>query len=427
MGDVMRTRSIGGAFSVGWAIALAAVSGARALGGEGRGGHWPQFHGPNRDNKSTETGLLKQWPKGGPKLLWRSGECGRGFAGVSVEKGRLFTSGDFGREEFVLALDLEGKVLWRARNGKSWRGAPPGARATPTLSDGLVYHLGPTGRLAAFEAKTGKERWAVDLKQAYGARYGPWALAENVLVEGNMVLCVPGGDKGRVVALDKATGKPIWANTAIQDGVAYSSPVIGTHNGVRQFIALIRSTVVSVDVGTGKLLWSHGHRSPYNQNATPPLFHKGRVFVASGHKAGGRMLQISPKSDRVRELWFSEEFDNCHGGVLLLDGHLYGSGCRLWHKGLLCVDARTGKTLYRAERVGKVSITHADGLLYCIGQKGTVSLVAAGPKEARIVSQFKIPWESKDLSLAHPVVCGARLYLRHAQNLFAYDIRASGT
>ena len=389
------------------------------------GGHWPQFHGPRRNNMSTETGLLKQWPDGGPTLLWRFAHCGRGYAGVSVADGRLFTSGDFADAEFVIALALDGKLLWKTQNGRSWRGATPGSRTTPTYSDGVLYHLNPRGRLAALDARTGKQVWAVDLKQAYGARYGTWAMAENLVVEGHMLLCVPGGDKGRIIALDKATGKPVWANTAIPDGVAYASPIVVTHNGVRQLIALMRESVVGVDVRAGKLLWSHPHRNPYNQNATPPLFHEGWVFVTSGHKAGGRMLQIAPNSASVREVWFSEEFDNCHGGVMLLDGHLYGSGCRLYHKGLLCVDFRTGRTAYRAKEIGKVSLTHADGLLYCLEHKGMMSLVRATPQRATVISRFKIPWESKDPCLAHPVVCGGRLYIRHDHTLFAYDIRAS--
>ena len=401
---------------------VVAALGGRALGGSG-GDRWPQFHGPSRDNKSAATGLLKEWPKGGPELLWKFSECGRGYAGISEADGMLFTSGDFGQEEFVLALDANGELLWRTRNGKSWRGSTPGSRATPTWSAGAVYHMSPTGRLAAMEAGTGKEMWAVDLEQTYGARWGAWALSENVIVEGDMVLCVPGGTRGRIVALNKATGKPVWVNKTIRDDVAYSSPVVATHNGVRQFIVLMEKSVVSVDVRTGRLLWSHGHRNRYNQNATPVVFHGGCVFVASGHQAGGRLLEISPTSDGVREVWFSEEFDNCHGGVLALDGHLYGSGCRLYHKGLLCVEFRTGKTVYRAEGIGKVSITHADGLLYCVGQEGEASLVEATPRGAKVLGRFAVPQESKDPCLAHPVVHGGRLYIRHAQNLFAYNVR----
>ncbi|MFC1806368.1 PQQ-binding-like beta-propeller repeat protein, partial [Planctomycetota bacterium] len=398
---------------------------APALGGS-RGGFWPQFHGPKRDNMSTETGLLKQWPKEGPRLAWKFAECGRGYAGVSVAEGRVFTSGDVGGEEHVLALDLEGRLLWKRANGKSWRGSTPGSRANPTWSDGAVYHLNPNGRLAALEATSGREIWAVDLQKEYGARRGAWGLCENVVVEGDKVLCVPGSDRAKVVALDRKTGKLVWANTEIDDDGAYCTPVIATYGGVRQLITLMRMSVVSVDVATGKLLWSHTHPSRYSQNVTSPLFAEGHLFVSSGHQAGGRMLEVGAKGTSVRELWYSGEFDNCHGGLMRLGDHLYGSGCRLYHKGLLCVEFATGKTVYRAESIGKVSITWADGLLYCIDQKGKVMLVAASPREARVVSHFTIPWEHKDQSLAHPVVCGGRLYIRHAHNLFAYDVRGSG-
>jgi len=406
------------------ALVLILAAALPASAAASRGGHWPQFHGPNRDNVSAETGLLKQWPKDGPRLLWKFAECGRGYAGVAVVDGRIFTSGDFGDTELVLALDLDGKLLWKTPNGKSWRGSTPGSRATPTWCDGTLYHMNPLGRLAALDAATGKELWAVDLMKDFRARLSTWAYGENVLVEGNLVLCAPGGELGRVVALDKATGKTVWANTEIQDGVSYGSAIVVAHNGVRQLIALLQKTVVGVDVATGKLLWTHGHRNPYNQNSTRPVFHDGHVFVTSGHKAGGRLLRLSPKSDAVKEVWFSEEFDNCHGGVLVLGDRLYGSGCRLYHKGLLCVEFATGKTVYRAEALGKVSTTWAEGLLYCIDQDGMTSLVNAGPQEAGIISRFKIPWEAKDQSLAHPVVCGGRLYLRHDKNLFAYDVSA---
>jgi len=383
---------------------------------------WPQFHGPARDNLSTETGLLTQWPEGGPALLWTFAECGQGYAGVSVAGGKILTAGYLDGKECVLALDLEGKLLWQSPNGKAWRGSTPGARATPTLDGDLAYHMSAGGRLAAFQIATGKEVWAVDLCEAYGTRPSTWGMSENVLLDGDKLLCTPAGPKGRVVALDKKTGKPVWANTEIEDGAAYSSPIIVDHNGVRQFITLLRRTVVGVDVGSGKLLWSHEHPNRYNQNVTRPVFHDGTVFVTSGHKAGGRMLQINPKSDGVRQLWHSGEFDNCHGGVLRLGGHLYGSGCRLYHKGLLCVDARTGKTVYRAEKLGKVSTTYADGLLYSIDQTGVTSLVKVDPQAAVVRGQFRIPMVGKDHSLAHPVVCGGRLYLRQDKNLFAYDV-----
>lgn len=185
----MKAKRNARAILLGPAIALALVALVSPAPAGEQGGYWPQFHGPNRNNMSTETGFLKRWPEGGPGLLWTFSDCGRGYAGVSVADGMLFTSGDFGDKEFLLALDSGGNLLWKTQNGEAWRGSTPGSRATPTYSDGTLYHLSPTGRLAAFDAKTGRETWAVDLKQAYGARYGTWALAENVLVEGNVVIC----------------------------------------------------------------------------------------------------------------------------------------------------------------------------------------------------------------------------------------------
>jgi len=384
---------------------------------------WPEFHGTNRDNRSRETGLLKAWPKEGPKLIWKYADCGRGYAGVAMAEGLIFTTGDFGDEERVLALDLAGQLKWSAANGKAWNGAQAGSRTTPTYSDGAVYQLNAHGRLAAFAAATGRPLWVVDLRERFEAPLGGWGFTENVIVEDDMLLCVPGGTKGRVVALDKRTGKTIWANTKITDRAAYSSPIIVTHQGRREFIALAHESVLSVDTRTGKLLWSHPHPSTCDQNVTSPIFHDGSVYVTSGHKAGGRKVTINPDGLGAKENWFGTDLDNCHGGVLLLDGYLYGSGCRLYKRGLMCVEFATGKTMYNALEIGKVSVTYAEGLLYCLGNDCSMSLVDVTPQRGKIISKFMPPWEEKPPCLSHPVVCGGRLYLRHLNELLAYDIR----
>jgi outer membrane protein assembly factor BamB len=390
------------------------------------GGFWPQFHGPNRDNVSTEKGLLRQWPEGGPKLLWKFSECGEGYSGVAVVGGLIFTVGDFGEQEMLIALDLGGKVVWKTANGRSWRGEMPGARTTPTWSDGVIYHMGPTGRLAAFQATSGKEVWAVDLKSQYGAQYGTWALAENVIVDGKAVLCVPGGARGRIVALDRTTGASLWVNTEVADKAAYCSPLVVAQGGARQFVTLMQKTIVSVDPATGKLLWTFKHETKNDQNVTMPIFRDGRLFASSGHGTGGRLLKLGPDRGGAAEAWLNKDLDNCHGGVILVGGSLFGSGCRLFGKGLVCVDFQSGKTLWTEKGMGKVSLTCADGMLYCLNtDKGRMSLVEPASDRCRTVSQFDVPRESGGLWLAHPVVCGGRLYVRHGVNLFVYDIRDS--
>ena len=386
---------------------------------------WPEFHGTNRDNRSRETGLLNQWPKDGPKLVWKFSNCGKGYAGVSIAKGLIFTTGDFGDEEMVLALDWNGRLKWKVPNGKAWKGPQPGSRTTPTYSDGVVYQLNAHGRLSAWTAESGKLLWSVDLWERFEAPLGGWGFTENVIVEGGLLLCMPGGLKGRVVALDKRMGATVWANTEIPDRAAYSSPIVVTYGGARQFLTLARQSVLSVDARTGKFLWSHTHESTCDQNVTSPNFHDGAVYVTSGHRAGGRKVTINPDGRSVTENWFGTDLDNCHGGVMLLDGYLYGSGCRLYKRGLMCVDFATGKTMYNALEIGKVSITYADGLLYCLGNDGSMSLVNVTPQRASVLSRFMPTWAEPPPCLSHPVVCGGRLYIRHLSELLAYDIRAA--
>ena len=403
-------------------VALGLVQAGPAAAAESKpGGHWPQFHGPNRDNISTETGLLSQWPEGGPKLAWKFSECGGGFANVTVVDGLIYTSGDFGRTQVVLALDLDGKLVWKTPNGRSWTGPIPGARTTPTYDRGVVYHMSPAGRLAALKAKSGEEVWAVDLRQRFGAKLPTWSLSENVIVDGKAVLCSPGGPKGRVVALDKATGETLWANTEIAEIAAYCSPIIATHKGVRQLITIMQKSIVSVDAATGKLLWTHAHPTKHDQNVMTPIYRDGRLYASSGHGTGGRLLQIADDSRSAKELWHAKDLDNCHGGVILRDGYVYGSGCRLFGKGFVCVDLATGKTMWNEKRIGKVSMAFADGRLYCLTDTGRMWLIEPDPKQCKVVGRFDVP-KRKGLALTHPVVCGRRLYVRNWNTLLVYDV-----
>jgi len=385
---------------------------------------WPDFHGPGRRNISTDKNLLKKWPKTGPSLLWTFSQCGKGYSGVIIAEGKIFTAGDVGREEMIVALDMNGKFLWKAPNGKAWRGSSPGSRATPTYSDGVVYHMNPTGRLAAYKADSGKPLWTVDLKDRFDARYGIWALAEHVIVEGDKVLCMPGGPKGRIVALDKKTGETLWANTQIEHYAAYCSGVVVTHAGVRQLITMTQRSVVGVNVETGSLVWSAPFipRSP--QNALTPVFHDGYVFIACGHASGGTLLKINPATRSASTVWHREDIDDCHSGALLVDGKLYGCACRVSGRHFYCVDFLTGETIKLDKTLGKVGITYADGRIYAVNHQGTMYLLNVTDDGFDIASQFEIKKKPTNSYLAHPVVSAGRLYIRCDQNLYAFDVRA---
>jgi outer membrane protein assembly factor BamB len=409
---------------LGVSFALAAL-GAVAAYGEAKDQQpwWPQFHGPLRDNISRETGLLKEWPPEGPKLLWEFGGCGKGFSGVSIADNMIFTAGDFDEVEMVIALDLSGKLLWKSPNGKSWSGPYPGSRATPTYNSGMLYHVNSMGRLAAYRARSGEEVWAVELTERFGARYGTWAMTENVVVEGDLVFCIPGGSGALAAALDKTTGATVWTNVELDETAGYCSPIVATHHGKRQLITLTQKSVVGLDMESGELLWSHPHVTPNDQNVTAPLFSDGHVFTTSGHSAGGRLLKLNTEGNAVTELWWDKELDNCHGGVVLLDGLLYGSSCRIGGKGFFAVDFATGETRYRDKKMEKLSITSADGMIYGLTDRGEFMLLEPVPDGIRVVSESRVPHESRELAYTHPIVCGGRLYVRQSPYLYVYDVR----
>lgn len=383
---------------------------------------WPEHHGPGRKNISAERGLLKKWPVDGPPRLWSYSQCGKGYSGVTIADGMIFTAGDFGREQRLVALDMHGNLLWEAQNGNAWRGASPGSRSTPTYSEGVLYHMNPAGRLVAYEASSGKPLWAVDLKERFDARYGIWALAENVIVDGDKVLCMPGGPRGRVVALDKKTGTTLWANTEIKHSAAYCSGVVVNHDGLRQLITMTQRSVIGVAVETGALAWSAPYvpRSP--QNALTPVYYDGYVFVACGHSSDGTLMKINQASRTASVVWRRSDLDDCHSGALLVDGRLYGTSCRQGGKSFYCVDYLTGRTIKSDDTLGKVGITCADGMIYGLNHRGTVYLIEIEDDGFEIVSRFELKRRPPNTYLAHPVVCGGRLYLRGAGELHVYDI-----
>jgi len=386
---------------------------------------WPQHFGPHRTNRSAERNLLKEWPQEGPRKLWTYSQCGRGYSGVTIADGMIFTAGDFDKQEFVIALDMEGKLLWKQPNGKAWRGACPGSRATPTYNDGAVYHMNPNGSLGAYQAVSGKPLWAVDLKNEFDAQYGIWALAENVIVDGDKVICMPGGTKGRVVALDKRTGKTLWVNTEIEHAAAYCSGRVVTHNERRMLLSMTQRSIVGIDVANGKLLWSAPFvpRSP--QNALTPVYENGYIFTACGHSSGGTLLKPDIETGTATTVWYREDIDDCHSGALLVDGRLYGSACRMGGKQFYCIDFLTGRDIKVDKTLGKVGITYADGMIYALNFQGSMHLIAANSDGFDLISRFELEKKPPNSYLALPVVCGGTLYIRCGNEIHAYSVSAN--
>ena len=401
------------------ALAAAALALATAPGGA-KGADWPQWRGPRRDNVSTETGLLKKWPEGGPRLLWTARGCGKGFSTVAIANGLIYTTGDADGKCHVVALDLGGKLRWRSPIGKAWTGDTPGARGTPTVDGDRVYAMNAYGRIACLDARTGQRIWSRDVVKDFNGKVVRWGLAESVLVTDDKVICTPGGKGACLVALEKRTGRTIWTSEGVSDEPGYSSPVAFEFGGVRHVVNLTSRGLVAVEARTGKFLWRYSPRSG-NLCVPTPIYSDGGVFTAYYHFPGGK-VQLDARGGKVTatEAWRTDRMQNYHGGVVLAEGYLYGNHKNGWS----CIDFRTGKLMYFAKGIGQGSLTYADGMLYCLSERGTVALVRATPKAFELVSKFRIPRGGSGPTWAHPVVCGGRLYIRHGDYLYAFGIKA---
>ena len=385
--------------------------------------YWPQFHGRNRDNISTETGLLKRWSDGGPPLQWTARGIGHGYSSLSLAHGLIFTAGNIGNRTVVTGLDLDGEIQWQYDNGPAWAEPKPGSRSTPTIDGDRLYHKSPHGHLACLDARTGKKMWGLNILDKFGSKNITWALSESLLIDGDRLICSPGGPQAAVVALDKNTGALVWSSPSTGELAGYASPSLFEFGGLRILSTMTAKACIGVNADTGQLLWHVRHITPFDENIFLPILHDGSVFYSTGHKVGSRKLELRVASGKVmtKTMWESKALDNHHGGVILLDGYLYGSGHR---RGWICLDWDTGKTMYNEPGVGKGSLTYADGMFYTLGERCRMGLVKATPERHDLVSEFRLPAGGEGPSWAHPVICGGRLYIRHDALLYAYDVKA---
>ncbi len=407
------------------AVALAA---ADNTGRRARANDWPQWRGVLRDAKSPEKGLLKEWPKEGPPLVWKATGLGAGYSDVSVAGGKIFTMGERrstnpkGKEEtFVIALDeATGKELWATRIGNRYGDGGP--RSTPTVDGDRVYALSPHGDLLCLEAATGKPVWGKNLPKDFGGQVGGWHYSESVLIDGDRLICTPGGKEATLVALDKKTGDTVWkCKVPSGDRAEYSSVVKADVGGQKQYIQFLGRGLVGVKADDGTYLWHYDHPANGTANCSTPVYQGGLVFAASAYGRGGGATRLtrSGEATSAEEAYFLKEIQNHHGGLVLVDGYLYGEG----RGNLYCIDFKTGKVMWHEGRPGKGSIAYADGRLYYRNEGGPITLVEANPKKYVERGRFNHPQGGQGPHWAHPVIANGKLYLRHGNVLFCYDVK----
>jgi len=390
---------------------------------------WPQWQGPKRDNISEETGLLKSWPEGGPKMLWSCSGLGIGFSTVSIADGKIYTTGMVNKEGVLFCIDWGGKELWKQSYGPEWTGDHPGVRCTPTIDNSRVYVISGVGQVICFDAADGKKIWQKDPFTEFQGKYGTWGIAESAVIDGDSLFFTVGGAKATMVALNKNTGDTLWASDSIKDTSSYCTPLLFEYAGKKILTTITSDHLLGVNAADGKIIWSFAvtdfAKKSCRINPNTPVYRDGMVFYTSGYDQGSVMLRLSPDGAGVSQEWDNKDFDVHHGSVVLIDGYLYGANWKDNGDGdWMCVEWKTGKTMYQTHWENKGSLTSAEGMLYCYEEKnGNVALVKAEPTGFNPISIFKISLGNGE-HWAHPVICGKRLFIRHGDVLMAYDIAA---
>ena len=408
---------------------------------------WPQWRGPNRDGKSADTGLLKEWPKDGPKLLWKIDTLGSGYGAPAVVGDRIYVlGGDSATEvskEHLICLGLaDGKELWRTtlsdkptaprnlgRTYATWGGGP---RSTPTVDGDRVYVLGAYGDLVCANKADGKVVWKKNIVSDFGGSVPNWAYSESPLVDGNLVVVTPGG-KGAMVALDKGTGDAVWQSKELTDGAGYSSAVVAEVGGVRQYVQQTAKSSVGVRAKDGKLLWQVSELARRTAVIPTPVVAGDHVFFTSGYGAGCELLKLSPDGSggTTAEVVYTKNpsVSNHHGGVIEHGGSVYGHSDRAW----VCFDYKKGgEPVWSSTKLGKGSIAYADGHFYLYAEgKGTVAKIKASTEGYEEVGRFELPVKSAIRPSGgrfwpHPVVAHGRLFIRDMEHLCCFDAGKPG-
>jgi outer membrane protein assembly factor BamB len=385
-----------------------------------------------------ERGLLKQWPAGGPKLLWQVNDIGDGYSTPAVVGTRIYLMSNRGMEnEFVQALSTkDGKPIWTTRVGNV--GNPKQnpnyakARSTPTVNGAFIYALGSDGDLACLEARSGKIRWQKNIRKEFGGQPGEWAYAESPLVDGDLVVVSPGGAEATIVALNKKTGALIW-KSAVPGGdpAGYASAIVVEGGGRRQYAQLLEKGIVGVDAKTGQFLWRYKEVAKGPAQYFTPIAHNEYVYGGALGVGGGLVrLKLDQGGVAAEQVYFTRGLPNGIGGAVLVGEHLYGTEVG---QSLIASEFTTGKVKWAAKNFGWGSVASADGLLFLHTIAGEVALVEASPEAFREKGRFTPPappQHKKDGpypegSFTYPVIANGRLYIRDLGTLWAFDIKAS--
>ncbi|MDP2334931.1 MAG: PQQ-binding-like beta-propeller repeat protein [Bacteroidota bacterium] len=390
-----------------------------------------QWRGPQRDGKFQDTGLLKKWPDAGPELLLKVEGIGKGFSSVVATDQYMFATGMIDSLDYLSCITMDGQIKWKVTYGHSWVKSFPDTRSTPTVEGDRVYIISGIGELVCLNVNDGSIRWKVNVDKDYQAEWHIWGVSESPLIVDDKVICTPGGKTTSVVAFDKMTGKLVWESECVGGQRSYISPTIYDYKQFRFILAATATNLIALEPATGKVAWTFKYYdgAKWDQPGliwtnTPVV--KGRdIFLSMGYDYRNVMIQMNEEGTSATEKWSNLTLDNHHHGLIELDGFIYGSNWQSNSKGKwVCMNWETGDVKYESDWLTKGALVYADGLFYILEEKsGTVALVKPNPESFEVISSFKLQGGTGPF-WSHPFIANGKLYLRHGEVLFVYNIKA---
>ena len=379
-----------------------------------------RWRGDQLNGSYPDQGLLKEWPAGGPTILWNYDGLGKGYSAPVIHGDRIYMTGTPDKEGFVFILNLEGKLITRYPYGPEFLDSYPGSRCAPVVVADRIYVPSTLGVIYCLSADNGKQIWKKDLLNDFDGVQIQWGYTENLLVDGDVVYCTPGGKKYNVVALNRMTGDVVWSSPGLGEASAYCSPLVVELPTRRLLVTHTASHILGMDATTGKLLWSHAQPNQYSVHANTPLYHDGGLFCFSGYGQGGVKLKLNEDGSAVTKQWVTKSYDSRMGGAVFLNGYIYGSGDknRTWQ----CLDWNTGEQKWVSGDLTIGVVIMADGMLFGYSQRGELALMKANPASFELKGKTQVTLGT-DQHWAHPVLHDGVLYVRHGNSLIAYKAK----
>jgi outer membrane protein assembly factor BamB len=389
--------------------------------------------GEHRDGKFNETGLLKVWPDSGPEKILKIDGIGRGWSAAVATDEKILVTGMFDSIDYISAYNFSGNLLWRLPFGRSWENSFPDTRSTPTCEGKKAWVISGCGNMACFNIEIGKKIWSVNVDSLFESSWDIWGVAESPLIVDNLVISVPAGKKGAMVALDKNTGKTVWQSKVLQGTRSYVSPVLYENDQVRLILGMTHEVFFAVNPLNGEIMWtfpfrSRGNELENNGNKWPiyannPIIVGNKVAVSAGWNYGTILFEIALDGKSIKESWVNRNLDNQQYGIVENEGYIYGSNwINIKNGNWVCVDINNGNTKWEASHHNKGVVISADKKLFLYDEEGYVSLVEPSPEKFKITSQFKI-MEGSGQHWAHPYIKDGILFIRHGESLMAYKIK----